>query len=38
MTANHTSMIGPNAPPIFAVPNLWTENSKTRTTTAAGMT
>ena len=38
ITPNHTSMIGPNALPMVAVPNLWTTKRTTRITTAKGMT
>ncbi len=38
MTANHSSMMGPKAAPIFEDPNLWLANSTVRTRTAAGVT
>jgi len=38
MTMNHSSMMGPNALPIFSVPNLCAANSATRIATAAGIT
>ena len=38
ITTNHTSMMGPNARPIFSVPNRCVANSTTRISTAMGMT
>lgn len=38
MQTNQTSMMGPNARPITAVPRRWMTNSAVRMTTAAGST
>ncbi len=38
ITANQTSMTGPNMPPIQDVPLRWTANSTTRITTVNGTT
>ena len=38
MTTNQTSMIGPNARPMRAVPSGWMANKASRMTTAAGRT
>ncbi len=38
ITKNHSSMIGPNAPPIFCVPNRWAANSAISMPTAIGIT
>jgi hypothetical protein len=38
ITMNHSNMIGPNALPIFSVPNLCAANSATRIATAMGIT
>ena len=38
ITRNQRSMMGPNARPIFSVPNRCVVNSTTRTSTAMGMT
>ena len=38
ITTNQTSMTGPNARPIDAVPSLWTMNSASRMASAPGMT
>ena len=38
ITANHTSITGPNARPIFAVPSGCTRNSATKIPVASGST
>ena len=38
ITTNQTSMMGPNARPIFSVPNCCVVNNTTRISTAMGMT
>ncbi len=38
MSANHTTITGPNSRPMTAVPLRWTANSASRITSASGST